>query len=65
MGTDESVGLSIPGETARPAVASYHSACKRARMVFIPSPQRVFEMAPLVPGFPLLDVKPHSPGGTR
>ncbi|PYJ80175.1 MAG: hypothetical protein DME69_01835 [Verrucomicrobia bacterium] len=28
-------------------------------------PQRVFEVAPLVPGFLSLDVKPHSPGGTR
>src|ERR1700694_2365936 len=30
-----------------------------------PVPQRVFEVAPLVPGSPSLDVKPHSPGETR
>ncbi|PYL72115.1 MAG: hypothetical protein DMF26_17405 [Verrucomicrobia bacterium] len=29
------------------------------------APQRAFEITPLVPGFPSLDVKPHSPGGTR
>jgi len=29
------------------------------------TPQRVFEVAPLVPGSPSLDGKPHSPGGTR
>ena len=40
-------------------------ACKAAGLVFISAPQRVFEVAPLVPGFPSLDVKPHSPGETR
>ncbi len=30
-------------------------ACKAARLVLIPRPQRVFEVAPLVPGFPSLD----------
>src|SRR4029077_9173648 len=29
------------------------------------APQRVFEITPLVPGSPSLDVRPHSPGGTR
>src|ERR1051326_5826142 len=29
------------------------------------SPQRVFEITPLVPGSPSLDARPHSPGGTR
>jgi hypothetical protein len=29
------------------------------------APQRVFEIAPLVPGSPSLDVRPLSPGGTR
>ena len=29
------------------------------------APQRVFEITPLVPGFPSLDVKPYSPGETR
>jgi len=29
------------------------------------APQRVFEITPLVPGSPSLDVRPHSPGETR
>src|SRR5207249_12078134 len=40
-------------------------ACKIQFVVLIPVPQRVFEVAPLVPGSPSLDGKPHSPGGTR
>src|ERR1700757_1423152 len=30
-----------------------------------PAPQRVFEITPLVPGSPSLDVRSRSPGGTR
>ena len=41
------------------------SPCKIGHLVFISHPQRVFEITPLVPGSPSLDVKPHSPGGTR
>jgi hypothetical protein len=40
-------------------------ACKIADLVFIPSSQRVFEITPLVPGSPSLDVRSHSPGETR
>jgi hypothetical protein len=42
-----------------------HGTCKVPRITFIPVPQRVFEVAPLVPGFPSLDAKPHSSGVTR
>src|SRR5262249_15471477 len=40
-------------------------ACKIADLVFIPSSQRVFEITPLVPGSPSLDVRSRSPGETR
>ena len=39
-------------------------AKSRIRSLF-QTPQRVFEITPLVPGSPSLDVRPHSPGGTR
>jgi hypothetical protein len=38
---------------------------KLAIPFLLAAPQRVFEATPLVPGSPSLDVKPHSPGGTR
>src|SRR5206468_719431 len=41
------------------------AACKTAGMVFIPRSAASFVITPLVPGFPSLDVKPHSPGETR
>jgi hypothetical protein len=47
--------------TSSPQIA----ACKGGSPVFIPVPQRVFEVAPLVPGVPSLDAKPHSSGVTR
>jgi len=34
-------------------------------MLFIPRSAASFVITPLVPGFPSLDVKPHSPGETR
>jgi hypothetical protein len=34
-------------------------------LVFIRGSQRVFEITPLVPGSPSLDVRSRSPGGTR
>jgi len=40
-------------------------ACKIADFAFIPSSAASFVITPLVPGSPSLDVKPHSPGGTR
>src|SRR5215469_16322443 len=53
-----------------PTRASKHArapqlACKIADLVFIPSSQRVFEITPLVPGSPSLDVRSRSPGETR
>jgi len=42
-----------------------NATCISCAVVFIDRPQRVFEVAPLVPGFPSLDVKPHSSGETR
>jgi hypothetical protein len=41
------------------------ATCISCVLVFIDRPQRVFEVTPLVPGSPSLDVKPHSPGETR
>src|SRR5262249_26311357 len=41
------------------------SACKIADFAFISRSAASFVITPLVPGFPSLDVKPHSPGGTR
>jgi hypothetical protein len=40
-------------------------ACKIADLAFIPRSAASFVITPLVPGSPSLDVKPHSPGGTR
>ncbi len=52
--------------SARPAVAPYQmAACKITDLAFIPRFAASFEITPLVPGSPSLDVKPHSPGGTR
>src|SRR5215469_13324269 len=41
------------------------TACKFAGMVFIRFSAASFVITPLVPGSPSLDVRPHSPGGTR
>ena len=61
----EALRRSAP-ESARLAVAPYQvSACKTANPAFIPHSAASFVITPLVPGSPSLDVKPHSPGGTR
>src|SRR5215831_18227208 len=38
---------------------------KSSKPSLFQAPQRVFEITPLVPGSPSLDVRLHSPGGTR
>src|SRR5437588_7119769 len=41
------------------------AACKSGDLLFIPRSAASFVIKPLVPGYPSLDVKPHSPGETR
>ena len=45
--------------------ATANAACKAAAGVHSTSRSEFLNVAPLVPGFPSLDVKPHSPGETR
>jgi hypothetical protein len=50
---------------AKVQLQSLFGACKIADFAFIPFSAASFVITPLVPGFSSLDVKPHSPGGTR
>src|SRR6266480_4210338 len=55
-----------PRHSEQALVAPYHEMLAKSRIrSLFQAPQRVFEITPLVPGSPSLDVRPHSPGETR